>query len=167
VANALTKPIDYAGSAPFSALPEIDGFKGEELGSIEFKAGLAELKPRSTRKLNALARVLNEKKSLNLAVEGTADRQIDGTAVSGEQALETTLGSGRQAAVTGQSDAAKDPVADELQLEQLAESRAEQVREHLIQQGKIAAERIELRDVRILDATEGNSGRVNLFLNIQ
>jgi outer membrane protein OmpA-like peptidoglycan-associated protein len=167
LANALTKPIDDASSAPFSTLPELDGFKGEELGLIEFEAGLAALNPRSTRKLNALARFLNEKKSLKLAVEGTADRQKDGTAISGEQALETTLRNGRQATVAGQGDAAKDQFVDELQLEQLAESRAEQVRDHLIQQGKIAAARIEFRDVRILDATGGNSGQVNLFLNIQ
>jgi hypothetical protein len=74
IKDSLTKTIHDAGSSPFSTISEVDGFKGEELRFVEFESGLSELNPRSIKKLNAVAKFLNEKTVLKLGIQGTADR---------------------------------------------------------------------------------------------
>ena len=54
---------------------------------------------------------------------------------------------------------------DESSLKRLAQERAMQVRDHLVQQGKIPADRLFLRGVEIIDATDGETVRTHLTLS--
>jgi outer membrane protein OmpA-like peptidoglycan-associated protein len=54
---------------------------------------------------------------------------------------------------------------DEARLKQLAQERAMQIRDHLLQEGKIPADRLFLRGVEIIDATDGETVRTHLTLS--
>ncbi|MBC2710515.1 MAG: DUF748 domain-containing protein [Desulfosarcina sp.] len=165
IISALTGKIDDAGNSPFSTITEIDGFKGEELRFIEFESGLSELNERATKKLNALAKFLNERTVLTLGIEGTADRQMDWTSMSGEQAKKEKPGNRQEAARAEQKDLTNSQAIDDKQLEQLAQTRAGQVKAYLTQRGNVDEQRVQLKPVQIKYAPNGDYGRVELFLS--
>jgi len=167
IISALTGKIDDADNSPFSTITEIDGFKGEELRFIEFVFGLSELNARATKKLNALAKFLNERTSLTLGIEGIADRQMDWTNMSGEQTKKEKSGNRQEAARAQQKDLANGQIIDDKQLEQLAQTRAEQVKAYLTQQGSVDEQRVQLKPIQIKSAPNGEYGRVELFLSAQ
>lgn len=147
---------------------EVDGFKGEELRFVEFESGLSELNPRSIKKLNAVAKFLNEKTALKLGIQGTADRQMDWARVSGKQTNKVQPPSTNKTFdKDGKADSAEEQVIDDKQLEQLARMRANQVKAYLSQQGKVPAKRIRLKPAKINDATKDDVGLAELSLSAQ
>ncbi|UCD34468.1 MAG: DUF748 domain-containing protein, partial [Nitrospiraceae bacterium] len=108
ITSGLTGTLDDVSSSPFSTITDIDGFKGEELRFIEFEFGLAELTEGANKKLSALAGFLNERPSLILSIEGTADRQMDWAAVSGKQSEKEKPGSTPAAADAQQKELSED-----------------------------------------------------------
>jgi hypothetical protein len=167
IINGLTGTVDDVSNSPFSTITEIDGFKGEELSFIEFEFGLSELSTRSTEKLNALAKFLNERATLTLGIEGTADRQMDWAKISGRQTKKGQPGNEQKDSKVQHEDLANGQDIDDKQLKQLAQMRAEQVKAYLTQQGKVAAERVQSKPVQIKSSPNGNYGRVELFLSAQ
>ena len=167
ITSALTKTIDDVGDSPFSTITEIDGFKGEELRFIEFESGLSELNALATKKLNALAKFLNQRKAITLGIEGTADRQMDWITISGQQTQKEKPTSKQKAAKAPPEDPAKGQVIDDKPLKQLAQMRAMQVKAYLTQQGNVAAKRVQLKPVQIKSAPNRDYGRVELFLSAQ
>jgi outer membrane protein OmpA-like peptidoglycan-associated protein len=166
IKDSITKTIHDAGSSPFSTISEVDGFKGEELRFVEFESGLSELNPRSIKKLNAVAKFLNEKTALKLGIQGTADRQRDWARISGKQtnkvgppSTDKTLNK------DGMAGSAEEQVIDDKQLEQLARIRANQVKAYLTQQSKVSAKRIQLKSAKITDSTKGDFGLAELSLS--
>jgi outer membrane protein OmpA-like peptidoglycan-associated protein len=127
-----------SSAAPMRA--DIEDIKGEEVRFIEFEFGLAELSEPAMKKLDALAKFLNEKPDVKLGIEGTADRQMDRV---------------------------KDQAADDKQLTMLALTRANQVKNYLIRKGNIAAGRLSLNSAKILSTTDKENGRVELQLSVQ
>jgi len=65
-----------AVSSPFALLGSMFG-SGEELSNVEFAAGRASLSDTSTKKLEALAKALNERSALKLEITGRADPEAD------------------------------------------------------------------------------------------
>ncbi|MBE9530198.1 MAG: DUF748 domain-containing protein [Proteobacteria bacterium] len=191
ITSALTKTMANVSSSPFSTITGIGGFKGEELRFIEFESGLPEFSAHATKKLNALAKFLNERSALTLDIEGTADRQMDWAEMSGKQAKEEKPGkdggvlrsfiskmSGKQAkkekpsskqkaAKVQQKDLAKDQAIDDNQLKKLAQMRADIVKDYLIQKGKVSEKRVQLKPVKIISTTNKKHGRVELYLSAQ
>jgi outer membrane protein OmpA-like peptidoglycan-associated protein len=153
--------------SPFSAVAKIGGMKGEELRYIEFGPGLWELNSEATKKLNALARFINERKELTVSVEGSANRQKDGTSISGKEPEKGTLDENLRAQKVQEKDSPMESVIDDNQLEQLAQMRAKQVQTYLTQQGKVAAKRVQLKPVRINDSSNKDNWGVELFLSVQ
>ena len=92
------------------------------------------------KKLDALAKFLNEKPDLKLGIEGTADQQMD---------------------------RAKDQTIDDKKLTMLALTRANLVKNYLVQKGNVAAQRVSLKPARILSTTEKEYGIVELQLSGQ
>ena len=163
----MTKTVDDVAKSPFSAIEEIDGIKGEELGYIEFEPGQWELNSEATKKLNALAGFINARKELVVSVEGSADRQKDGTGISGKEPENGTSDEKFQAEEDQEKGSPMENVIDDNQLEQLAQMRAEQVQTYLIQQGKIASKRVQLKPVRIKDSLNQDNWGVELFLSVE
>jgi outer membrane protein OmpA-like peptidoglycan-associated protein len=167
ITSALTKTVENVAKSPFSAVAQIGGFKGEDLRYIEFEPGLSELTAKATKKLDAVARLMNEKPVLTVGVEGTADRKTDGASISGEQSQKGISGDKWRLTKPRQKDLPEENVIDEKQLEQLAQMRARQVQTYLNKQGKIAAKRVQLKPVHIKDASDKDNRRVELFLSVQ
>lgn len=165
IVSALTGTIDDVGSEPFSAITEIDGFTGEDLRFIEFEFGLSALNSQQTRKLDILARFLNERAALTLGVEGTADRQMDRAGISEGQSTKEVAGDGQTDEKTRQEDPTGAPVVDDTVLRQLARTRAGQVKTYLTGQGGIAENRVRIHPVRIGSSPGKDHVRVELFLS--
>ena len=127
-------------SSAASSRADIEDIKGEEVRFIEFEFGLAELSEPAMKKLDALAKFLNEKPDLILGIEGTAERQMDRV---------------------------KDQAADDKQLTMMALTRANRVRTYLIQKGNVAAGRLSLKPAKILSTTDKEYVRVELQLSVQ
>jgi hypothetical protein len=191
ITSALTKTMANVSSSPFSTFTDIGGFKGEELRFIEFESGFPELSAHATKKLNALAKFLNERSALTLDIEGTADRHIgwgkmsdkqakeekpskDGgvfrsfiSKMSGKQAKKEKPSSQQKTAKVQQKDLAKDQAIDDNQLKKLAQMRANIVKDYLVQKGKVSAKRVQLKPVKITSTTNKEHGRVELYLSAQ
>jgi len=65
-----------AVTSPFALLGSMFG-SGDELSNIEFAAGRATLSDAAGKKLEALAKALNERNSLKLEITGRADPEVD------------------------------------------------------------------------------------------
>jgi hypothetical protein len=167
ITSALTKTVDDLSKSPFSAVAQIGGFKGEDLRYIEFEPGLSELTAKATKKLDAVARLMNERPVLTVGVEGTADRKTDGAGISGEQPQKGISGGKWRLAKPRKKDLPEENGVDDKQLEQLAQMRARQVQTYLNKQGKIAAKRVQLKPVHIKDTSARDNRHVELFLSVQ
>ena len=152
-------------SSASSAIAKIDDVKGEEVRFIEFEFGLSELSEQAMRKLDALAKFLTERSALTLGIEGTADRQMDLTKMSGKQANKEKPGSNQKAAKAQQKDPAKDQAIDDNQLKMLALTRANKVKDYLTRKGKVAAKRVQLKPAKIISTTDKEYGRVEFYLS--
>jgi outer membrane protein OmpA-like peptidoglycan-associated protein len=167
IKSALTGTIKKAGSEPFAAIREIDGFTGEALRVVYFDFGLSELQETETKKLNALASYLKEKDALILGIAGTADRQMDGAAVM-EEAVEPDASDGNPGHPDDTApEVAKDIRVDNNRLTALAQKRAEIVSIYLIEQAGIDAARIRIKPARIKPEPDGENGLVEFSLSVQ
>jgi flagellar motor protein MotB len=89
------------------------------LSYAEFSPGSAELQAGATKKLERLIKGLYERPALAVEIEGSVDPKSDGERLHQQQAAD---------------------------LGQLARRRAERVKEHLLQVGKVEAERVFLAE---------------------
>jgi len=76
IVNLLTKVI----TAPFALLASAFG-GGEELGYVEFAPGAATLSPEQVKRLDALAKALNDRPGLKLDIVGRAEPTADADGV--------------------------------------------------------------------------------------
>ena len=146
-------------SSTSSTMTDSDDIKGEEVRYIEFEFGLSKLSEQATKKLDALAKFLTESSALKLGIEGTAVRHKDQAQIAEKQA--------KQEKTSSEQEAAKDRPVDDKQLVMLALTRANEVKKYLIQKGKIAETRIQLKPLKILALTAEEYGRVELYLSEQ
>lgn len=207
--NLLTKII----ASPFTLMGKLipGGGDGEELQFIEFQPGSAAVASEETKKIDALAKALEERPGLRLDITGTADPTRDREAlranklneqlramrqrergkaaakdeplsIDDEQRLVTELYEQRGNQLTASSPpqpacapqkppsieemkhrlAASLPL-DETELRTLARQRAEQVRDRLIEVGKLAEERVFLQEI---DPTVSGNEKVRSRLTI-
>jgi outer membrane protein OmpA-like peptidoglycan-associated protein len=105
---------------------------------IEFEFGISELSGHAMRQLDAFAKFLNERPALTLGIEGSADRRMDRI---DNQAI------------------------DDKRLNMLALTRANTVKNYLVQNGKVAAGRLQLKPAKIMATTDGDYSRVELHLS--
>jgi outer membrane protein OmpA-like peptidoglycan-associated protein len=154
-------------SSASPTVADVDDVKGEDVRFIEFEFGHSEVSGQATKKLDALAKFLNEKSALTVGIEGTADRQMDRAKMSGKQAKKEKPGSKQQAAEAQQKDPAEDQAIDDNQLKMLALTRANLVKSYLTRKGKVAAERLRLKPPKIISTTDKAYGRVELHLSGQ
>ncbi len=168
IESALTGTIEDASSAPFAAITEVDGFKGEELSMVAFEFGFSELQDREIQKLNALATLLKERVALTLGIVGKADRQMDRSAIMGEAPQEIPAD---EDSAAHKETPVVEPVADQDvdngRLEQLAQQRAEAVSTYLIDKANVEAKRIKLKPFQIKPTPNGDSGVVELSLSVE
>ena len=141
-------------SSTSSTMTDIDDIKGEEVHFIEFEFGRSKLSEQATKKLNALAKFLTESSALKLGIEGTAVRHKDQAQIAEKQAKQEKTSSEQEA-------------VDDKQLVMLALTRANEVKKYLIQKGKIAETRIQLKPLKIIAITAEEYGRVELHLSAQ
>jgi outer membrane protein OmpA-like peptidoglycan-associated protein len=146
-------------SPTVSTVTGMDDIKGEEVHFIEFEFGLSKLSVEATKKLDALAKFLTESSALKLGIEGTAVRHKDQAQIAEKQA--------KQEKTSSEQEAAKIRPVDDKQLVMLALTRANEVKKYLIQKGKIAETRIQLKPLKILAITAEEYGRVELHLSGQ
>lgn len=72
-------------TSPFAALGALAGGGGEELSYLDFDAGVSEIDPANSLKMDKLAKILFERPALKLDIQGTVAPQVD------REALEATL----------------------------------------------------------------------------
>lgn len=207
--NLLTKIV----ASPFTLMGKLipGGGDGEELQFIEFQPGSTAVASEGTKKIEVLAKALEERPGLRLDITGTADPVRDrealranrlseqlramrqrerGTAIAKEeplsideeQRLVTELYEQRrnQLAAAAPAQPAGAPTkpltpqemkqqlavllpVDETELRTLARQRAEQVRDQLIEVGKLAGERVFLQET---DPTASGNEKVRSRLAI-
>jgi len=153
-------------SSPTSTTSAVNPIKGEDLRFIEFEFGHAELSERAMKKLDVLAKFLNKTPALALGIEGTAVRQMDRAEMSGKQNKKEMTGSNQKADRAQQKDPAMDQTIEDNQLKMLAQMRAENVKNYLIQIGNVAAKRVRLKAAKIISPTDKSHGRVELYLSM-
>jgi outer membrane protein OmpA-like peptidoglycan-associated protein len=208
--NLLTKIV----ASPFTLMGKLipGGGDGEELQFIEFQPGSAVVASEETKKIEVLAKALEERPGLKLDITGTADPARDREAlranklndqlralrqrergkaaakdeallsIDDEQRLVTELYEQRRSqlatpAATQSAGAPSKPLTaqemkqqlaaslpvDEGELRTLARQRAEQVRDQLIEGGKLAEERVFLQEI---DPTASGNEKVRSRLAI-
>ena len=207
--NLLTKIV----ASPFTLMGKLipGGGDGEELQFIEFQPGSAAVVSEETKKIEALAKALEERPGLRLDITGTADPTRDRDAIrvnklneelrtmrqrergkaaakdeplsiDDEQRLVTELYEQRrnQLAASAPPQPAGAPLkpltvqemkqqltaslpVNETDLRTLARQRAEQVRDQLIEVGKLAEERVFLQEI---DSTASGNEKVRSRLAI-
>lgn len=167
IKSGLTKTIEDAGSAPFAAIKEIDGFTGEELKVVAFDFGFSDLQDREIQKLKALAKFLKGRDALKLGIVGTADRQMDGAAIMGESPENIPSADAPASEKTSPAEPAAAPVVDAERLEQLAQRRADKVSAYLVEQTAIDAKRIQVNPVQIKPTPNGEQGLVEFSLSVE
>jgi outer membrane protein OmpA-like peptidoglycan-associated protein len=207
--NLLTKIV----ASPFTLMGKLipGGGDGEELQFIEFQPGSVAVASEETKKIDALAKALEERPGLRLDITGTADPTRDREALR-ENKLNEQLRSMRQRE-RGKTAAKDEPLSiddeqrlvtelyeqrrnqlvasappqpagvlqkpplieemkhqlaaslplDETELRTLARQRAEQVRDQLIEAGKLAEERVFLQEI---DPTASGNEKVRSRLRI-
>lgn len=165
IMSALTGTVEEVGKSPFAVLPETDGIKGEDLRLIPFGFGAYQLGDPATRKLDALSKVLRQRTSLVLGIQGNAERQKDWNALStGSTAKKTAAGTAEEKK-KDQAGEKGDQAVDEARLRQLAQSRALEVKTYLIEHGNLAADRVTVKSP-VIRATDGETAVVELFLSV-
>ena len=75
--KAIVNLLEKAVTAPFTLLANAFGGHSEELGYVEFPAGSAKLSDDQQKKLDTVAKVLNEKTSIKLELIGRVDPKVD------------------------------------------------------------------------------------------
>jgi hypothetical protein len=75
--QAVLNLLEKAVTAPFSLIASAFGGHGEELGYVEFAPGLAKLSDDQKKKLDTIAKVLNDKTSIKLDLIGRVDPKVD------------------------------------------------------------------------------------------
>jgi hypothetical protein len=75
IVKVITNLIAKVVTAPFAVLSA--AFGGEEFDYVEFSAGSAEIAPAQTKRLDALARALNDRPALRLDIVGRVDPAAD------------------------------------------------------------------------------------------
>jgi hypothetical protein len=221
VKNTFTKLV----SSPFTILGSLAGGGGEELNNIEFEFGSAKLAPQQIEKLDKLAEALSDRPALLLKIEGTADKNKDGKALTEAELLaqlkrekryhlrragepvpadaerislssadyqryikklylkrfkekpETLFSA--EASTSGNNPSSIDSDAvvaaakrrlmesmavDETDLTALAQKRATQIRDYLIQQDKVSEERVIAVLARVDNVANEDSVPTNLIL---
>ena len=98
VREAMKNVLDIGSNSPFSQLQSMVGEK-EDLSSVGFSYGSADLSPREREKLLKLATALNDRPALKIKVFGFVDRERDGEGHRNE----TLLRSLAEARATGVS----------------------------------------------------------------
>jgi len=166
IQSALMGAIKDAGSAPFEAIAEIDGFTGEELRQVTFAFGFSDLQDREIRKLIALADFLKERKTLTLGIVGTADRRMDGAAIMGKSPQPAPSDEDATLEDRGPAEQTADPVVDE-KLEMLARRRAEVVSAYLTEQAGIDDRRIHMQPIQINNEPNKENGVVRFSLSAE
>ncbi len=89
ILKVLTNIVVKAATAPFSVLAGLAG--GENLETITFEAGNAEVEAQTTGSLQALAKVLTAKPHLQIGLVGTTSAE-DRTAIAGQAIGEDVAG---------------------------------------------------------------------------
>lgn len=82
VLNALVNLLTKVATSPFSALGGLVGGGGEELQFVEFQAGSEVLETAEQRKLESIAKALQERPALRVDVAGVADPARDRQALA-------------------------------------------------------------------------------------
>jgi len=82
VLNALVNLITKVATSPFSALGGLVGGGGEDLQFVEFVAGSEEVEASEQRKIDSIAKALQERPALRVDVIGTADPARDRDALA-------------------------------------------------------------------------------------
>ena len=152
---------------PSSTAPVVKPITGAELRFVEFEFGHTDLNERAMKKLDMLAKFLNKTPSLAISIEGTAEQQMDRAAMSEKQVQKDMPGSKPKADKPQQKDPAMAQTSEINNAEQLARLRAENVKNYLIQKGRVAEKRIRLKPVKIVSTTNKSPGRVDLYLSMQ
>ncbi|MGD8542263.1 MAG: DUF748 domain-containing protein [Desulfobacteraceae bacterium] len=167
IATALTGTIEGAGNAPFAAITEIDGIKGEELRTVVFDFGASVLQEREILKLNALAKFMKKRNALRLGVVGTADRRMDGAALLAELPDERPPDGDHAVGKEPREEPSADKFVDDQRLEGLAQRRAEAVSTYLIEKARVEAKRIRMEPFKIKPAPDGDGGLVEFSLSLE
>lgn len=79
--KAIVNVIGKIVTAPFRALGKLLGGGGEQLEALSFDAGSAKLAPPEKEKLKAVARILEQRPALAVAVEPAYDPEVDTPAI--------------------------------------------------------------------------------------
>lgn len=147
-AQVLQRLLIQAETAPLALLQSRFGWE-EDLGSVAFAPGSAELAPSEQEKLRKLAALLDDRPALRMAVRGFVDPERDPDAYREVVSQRRTKEWVPVRTVVG------DP-----ELRRLAEARAGAVRAFLVEQGKIDPARVVLKsgDISQAPSTEGTSG---------
>lgn len=77
VTTAIENILEKVATSPFSLIGAMFGGGGEELGWQDFAAGSAELTAADRKKLDTLAKALNERPALKLEITGSVDPDSD------------------------------------------------------------------------------------------
>jgi hypothetical protein len=150
LAGTLIKFVTGVVSSPFKVIGGLAGvFSSEELDSVFFEPGSAALDADESVKLDAVAKALRERPSLQVKIRGRAYVNLDGEAMA-----------------PGESETAStdQPVAGRQQLRELAGQRAGSIRDVLVVKGNIESSRVKILPLEVLPKGIGSKASATLSL---
>ncbi len=128
---------------------------------VDYEFGSAVILNEQTEKLKKLALALKERPNLRLEIKGVADRLRDGAVLTGK-VLPTQL---EGAEPVDEKSLIESIQVDETALRKLAQDRAMNIKDYLVQAGKISDAQVFMAGIEIKDSLEGARVRTNLTLS--
>ena len=158
-----------AKTSPFSLIAgAAGGSEAGDLAFVEFEPGLADIRPAGEKKLQTLAKLLQDRPGVKLEIAASLDPAKDLEALR-KAALQRRLDAApKDLSKEAREKLAQEPIqVSEEELAALAKQRADRVRAHLTTGGKLAADRLLLAAGPAEPAAgspAGNLSRVNFTL---
>lgn len=162
VINAFTRFFTKIITSPFSMLAGALDIE-EDISNVAFEPGKSVLNASQSRLIKKLASALSSRPKLNLSINCTADREIDGLALAKE--LQTKMAEQNQnqtvplpvdttsvqnEEIKPQPELALPPIDDSM-LIKLASDRGAHIKEYMLNTAKLPADRLTLHDETIVD----------------
>ena len=167
VAQVFRNLFGKAKTSPFSLIAGAGGSDAGDLAFVEFEPGFSEITPAGEKKLQALAKALQDRPGLKLEIDAHYDAARDVAALKAAALKRKLDAAPKELSKEAREKLAQEPIEiGEEELRALETRRAEQVKAYLIGGGKLPSERLILasNSAQPQAGSNANLSRVDFIL---
>ncbi len=166
IGQIFSRPLRKAATSPFSLLTGT-GADGDDLAFVAFEPGRSDITAAAATKLARLARALRDRPGLTLVIAAHVDTARDAAALQSAERERRIALAGKELSREEREKLARQPVPiPPHALQALAARRAQSVKDFLVSNGTLPAERIAIADDSVSEPRESAApaSRVDLAL---